>query len=90
MNRVQYNKNYNLKKDVTVHLPVRVNWGGGWSDTPPYCMEHGGTVLNVAISLNGQMPIEVTIKRLDRPVIALASTDIGSYKEFTDMEELRE
>ena len=27
MNRVQYNKNYNLKKDVTVHLPVRVNWG---------------------------------------------------------------
>lgn len=90
MGSIAYNENYRLKRDVTVNLPVRVNWGGGWSDTPPYCMENGGTVLNAAISLNGNLPIEVTVKKLDKPVIALASTDIGSYKEFSSMEELQD
>ena len=87
---VKHDSSYKLVKDVTVNLPVRVNWGGGWSDTPPYCMENGGTVLNASISLNGQLPIEVTVKKLDKPVIALTSTDIGSYKEFTDMAELQD
>lgn len=32
-----------------VSLPLRVNWGGGWSDTPPHCNEKGGSVLNAAI-----------------------------------------
>ncbi len=90
MNSVNYNENYSLVKDVTVKLPVRVNWGGGWSDTPPYCMENGGTVLNAAISLNGRLPIEVTIKKIPENVIALASTDIGSYEEFTNMKELQD
>ncbi len=79
---------FKLQEDVTVNLPVRVNFGGGWSDTPPYCMENGGTVLNAAISLGGALPIEVTVRRIDQPVIALASTDIGSYKEFGDLGEL--
>ncbi len=71
------------KPEVVTQLPVRVNWGGGWSDTPPYCMEHGGTVLNAAVSLNGTLPIEVTLKKLEQPKIILASTDIGAYKELT-------
>ncbi len=71
------------KKEVITKLPVRVNWGGGWSDTPPYCIEHGGTVLNAAVSLNGELPIEVTLKALDENKIILTSTDIGAYKEFT-------
>lgn len=90
MDRIQYNDTYTLVSDVTVNLPVRVNWGGGWSDTPPYCMENGGTVLNAAISLNGNLPIEVTVKKFLKPVIALASTDIGSYKEFDCVEELQD
>ncbi|MCD7864413.1 MAG: bifunctional fucokinase/L-fucose-1-P-guanylyltransferase [Lachnospiraceae bacterium] len=81
---------YHLERDVIVSLPVRVNWGGGWSDTPPYCMENGGTVLNAAISIRGRLPIEATVKRLDKPVIALASTDIGSYKEFDSLEQLQD
>ncbi|MCD8103645.1 MAG: bifunctional fucokinase/L-fucose-1-P-guanylyltransferase [Lachnospiraceae bacterium] len=89
MERVQF-KEYHLVQDAVVNLPVRVNWGGGWSDTPPYCMENGGTVLNAAISINGQYPIEASVKRLDRPVIALASTDIGSYQEFDSLEELQD
>ena len=77
------------KDEVVTRLPVRVNWGGGWSDTPPYCMEHGGTVLNAAISLNGQLPIEVTLRKLQGNKIILASTDIGSYREFECLEDLQ-
>lgn len=69
--------------EVVTRLPVRVNWGGGWSDTPPYCMEHGGTVLNAAVSLNGSLPIEVTLRKLTEDRIILTSTDIGAYKEYT-------
>ncbi len=77
------------RDQVVARLPVRVNWGGGWSDTPPYCLESGGTVLNAAIQLGGEYPIEVTLRRLEEPTIALASTDIGCYKAFEDIEELR-
>ena len=84
-----YNRDFRIKKDeVVVRLPVRVNWGGGWSDTPPYCMEHGGTVLNAAITLNGELPIEVTLRRIEENKIILTSTDIGSYREFTDLSDL--
>ena len=38
---------YRIVKDqVDIALPVRVNWGGGWTDTPPHCNEKGGVVLN--------------------------------------------
>lgn len=50
-------------------------------------MEHGDTVLNATISVNGKLPIEATIKRLNKRVIALASTDSGAYKEFDGLEE---
>ncbi|MCD8013262.1 MAG: bifunctional fucokinase/L-fucose-1-P-guanylyltransferase [Lachnospiraceae bacterium] len=89
MESVQFTE-YHLERDVIVSLPVRVNWGGGWSDTPPYCMENGGTVLNAAISIRGRLPIEATVKRMDKPVIALASTDIGSYKEFDNLAHLQD
>lgn len=47
---LNYNENARIVTDRhTVNLPLRVNWGGGWSDTPPYCNENGGTVLNVAM-----------------------------------------
>ena len=43
--KLTYNENARIVKDKhTVKLPLRVNWGGGWSDTPPYCNENGGTV----------------------------------------------
>ena len=81
---------YNIKKEeVTIQLPVRVNFGGGWSDTPPYCNEHGGTVLNAAISLNGTLPIVVEVKRISKPVVVLASTDLGAEADFTDMKDLQ-
>jgi fucokinase len=86
---IKHNQSYKIaESNVIVRLPVRVNWGGGWSDTPPYCMEHGGTVLNAAITLDGECPVEVVIKKIEDSKIILASTDNGSYKEFTEIREL--
>ncbi|CAF0740338.1 unnamed protein product [Rotaria sordida] len=44
-------------QQVTVECPVRLDLSGGWTDTPPICYEHGGSVLNVAITINGQRPV---------------------------------
>lgn len=69
---------YHIAKDrVDVQLPVRVNWGGGWTDTPPYCNENGGVVLNAAISLGGILPVQITIKKLPEYHIEFESQDIG-------------
>ena len=72
-----------------VHLPLRVNWGGGWSDTPPYCLENGGTVLNAAVLLNGKMPVEVTLKRLNEYKIVFDSRDMDIHGEFDSIEALQ-
>ena len=88
---IEYRENAKIAKDaVTVRLPVRINFGGGWSDTPPYCLEHGGTVLNAAITLDGKCPIEVEIKRISERKITLASTDNGSLRDFTDIALLQD
>lgn len=71
-------ENYIISKDeVNIKLPVRVNWGGGWTDTPPYCNEHGGVVLNAAIKLNGILPVQVTMKRIPESYIEFESADVG-------------
>lgn len=77
------------KEEHTVCLPLRVNWGGGWSDTPPYCNENGGTVLNTAISLNGDLPVKVVLRRLKEEKIIFDSRDMDTHGEFTEIEELQ-
>jgi len=64
--------------------PGRIDLAGGWSDTPPICTELGGTVLNAAITLNGQYPIQAIAKLTDRPTIALRSIDLGENVELCD------
>ncbi|MEI3418826.1 MAG: L-fucokinase [Blautia sp.] len=88
------NLSYNEKAHIvtdrhTVKLPLRVNWGGGWSDTPPYCNENGGTVLNVAILLNGEKPVEVTLERIDELKIVFDSRDMDVHGEFEMIEPLQ-
>ena len=82
---------YKIAEDqVKVSLPVRVNWGGGWTDTPPYCNENGGVVLNAAILLNGQEPIEVELIRLPEKKIEFASLDLDAYGSVTTVEEIQD
>ncbi len=78
------------KDRVEVSLPLRVNWGGGWSDTPPYCIENGGTVLNAAISLEGRLPVQVTVEKLPRRVIRLEVEDNGIGEDFTSLALIRD
>ena len=73
-----------------VSLPLRVNWGGGWSDTPPYCNEKGGTVLNAAILLNGKRPVEVALERIPEPKIIFDSRDMDVYGEFEEITALQQ
>ena len=78
------------QEEVMVRLPVRVNWGGGWSDTPPYCMEHGGTVLNAAVKLDGQNPVEAVVKKIPGNQIVLASADSGAEQAFSEISQLQD
>lgn len=68
--------------------PVRLDLAGGWSDTPPYCLEHGGKVLNLAVNINGQPPVQVFAKLSERPEIVMRSIDLGVEHRIKTFEEL--
>ena len=63
---------------LTVELPVRLDFGGGWSDTPPHSLERGGTVLNAAVLLEGVRPVRATVRALLKPEIRLHARDLGA------------
>lgn len=68
--------------------PVRIDLAGGWTDTPPYCLNEGGNVVNIAIELNGQPPLQVYIKPCSEMKVILRSIDLGAREEITTYEEL--
>ncbi|HWI55688.1 MAG TPA: bifunctional fucokinase/L-fucose-1-P-guanylyltransferase, partial [Bacillota bacterium] len=73
---------------VWARSPVRFDLAGGWTDTPPYCIEHGGQVLNVAADLNGQPPIQVFARLSERPELVLRSIDLGIEERVRTYAEL--
>ena len=90
LHNLEYNDTCKIVSEKhTVKLPLRVNWGGGWSDTPPICCEMGGTVLNAAISLNGELPVEVTLIKIPEKKIIFDSRDMDVHGEFDSIEELQ-
>ncbi len=68
--------------------PVRIDLAGGWTDTPPYCLMEGGSVINVAIELNGQPPLQAYVKPCKASHIILRSIDLGASEEITTFEQL--
>jgi len=68
--------------------PVRLDLAGGWTDTPPYCLQFGGQVVNVAVNLNGQPPIQVFARLTDRPELVLRSIDLGIEERLRTFDEL--
>lgn len=73
---------------IWARSPVRFDLAGGWTDTPPYCIEFGGRVLNVAADLNGQPPVQVFAKLCDRPELVVRSIDLGVEERVRSYEEL--
>lgn len=39
-------------RSLVARAPVRIDFGGGWTDVPPYSEDRGGCVCNVAIALH--------------------------------------
>ncbi|MCX7668450.1 MAG: hypothetical protein N2439_00060, partial [Anaerolineae bacterium] len=70
-----------LARAVRVHAAARIDFGGGWTDTPPYSIERGGTVLNAAITLRGRYPILAEAVPLAEPRLILESRDIEAAME---------
>ncbi|HEU5318857.1 MAG TPA: L-fucokinase, partial [Chloroflexota bacterium] len=62
---------------VRVASPVRVDFGGGWTDTPPFSLERGGAVLNAALTLDGELPVWAEAEALPHPEIVLEAADLG-------------
>ena len=74
--------------------PVRIDIAGGWTDTPPYCLMEGGNVVNFAIELNGQPPLQAYVKPCKEPHVVLRSIDLGAseivktYDEIADFRKV--
>ena len=70
--------------------PVRIDIAGGWTDTPPYCLMEGGNVINLAIELNGQPPLQAYIRPSKEPRIVLRSIDLGAMEAVETSDQLKD
>ena len=79
-----------LKEDqiVWARAPVRLDLAGGWTDTPPYTLRQGGRVVNLAVNLNSQPPIQVFCRRTPERHVRVHSIDLGHTETFTRFDEL--
>ena len=75
---------------VWARSSVRIDVAGGWTDTPPYSLISGGNVVNLAINLNGQPPLQVYIKPCKEPVVICRSIDLGAMERIETYEELKQ
>ncbi|KAK2842897.1 hypothetical protein Q5P01_013097 [Channa striata] len=66
-----------------VECPARLDLAGGWSDTPPIAFEHGGSVTNVAVKVDGQRPIGARARRIPEPRLLLVSYSGGRESEVS-------
>ncbi|MCX4369142.1 MAG: bifunctional fucokinase/fucose-1-phosphate guanylyltransferase [Duncaniella sp.] len=70
--------------------PVRIDIAGGWTDTPPFCLMEGGNVINLAIELNGQPPLQAYVRPCAEPHIVCRSIDLGAAEIIETYEQLRD
>lgn len=68
--------------------PVRIDIAGGWTDTPPFCLMEGGSVVNLAIELNGQQPIQTYVKPCREHHVVLKSIDLRASEIVETYEQL--
>lgn len=95
MKRVDHAKLLAVRKFGTarcckVSAPVRIDFSGGWSDTPPICELEGGTVVNAAVLLNGKRPIEVTVKERKDRFVKIVSKDLGKRRIIKSADEIND
>ena len=76
--------------EVVVERPLRIDLAGGWSDTPPICNEMGGTVLNAAVTLCGESPVKVRVKRIRAAEVRISSVDLRRHGVLRTMAEIHD
>lgn len=67
---------------VELSFPVRVNFSGTWTDAMPYCIDNGGQVVNMAVTVDGEKPIKVIAERLSYEKIEFCSDDVIAEFNF--------
>lgn len=77
-----------IKSAVHVSAPPRIDLGGGWSDTPPFCLDWGGTVLNIALEIGGEYPISTSIQVIEQPLIRACSEGDSATEEIVSSDSL--
>ena len=73
---------------VRVTAPVRIDFAGGWSDTPPICYREGGCVLAAAVTIDGKRPIEVVVRPRRDKFIKVVSKDLGRQRLIRSAAEI--
>ncbi len=79
------------KERAEISLPVRVNFSGTWTDAMPYCVQNGGEVVNMAVTVDGEKPIKVTAEKIKEKQIVFSSdgvSEIFSFDKLQTGEEL--
>ena len=92
MKKVDHKKLLALRKAedcIIVELPLRIDFAGGWSDTPPICYKMGGAVFNAAVTLNGVKPVKVRVSRLAEREVRVESVDLGQSGVLKSLAEIR-
>lgn len=78
-----------MKRKVKIELPIRINFGGAWSDTPPFCINEGGCVCNTSALINNRKPIKVIIRKIKEDKIIIKNenlkTEIKTIKELENI-----
>ncbi|MEI6876038.1 MAG: hypothetical protein WCL50_13015, partial [Spirochaetota bacterium] len=75
---------------VWARSPLRLDLAGGWTDTPPYTNRSGGAVVNVAVDLNGQPPVQVFVRGTEEALLRFHSIDLGITETIMTMGNLRD
>lgn len=75
---------------VWARSPVRLDLAGGWTDTPPFTLREGGEIVNLAVSLNGQSPIQVFCRPLAQREVRFHSIDLGVGERVEGFEALED
>ncbi len=73
-----------VREKAEICLPVRVNLSGTWTDAMPYCIYHGGEVINMAVTVDGDLPIKVTASKVGKNHIEFCSDGVSEIFSFAD------
>ena len=93
MKRINHNRLLAVRaaasgETIRVTAPVRIDFAGGWSDTPPICCKEGGCVLAAAVTIDGKRPIEVTVSPRRDKLVKVISKDLGKRKLLRSAAEI--